>query len=246
MSEVIDHETLLPDNRTTFERSFEEAIKGIVKSEDASNWIDDPLKTRAALLELMAAERGVNDWFFSDSEQAKRLITDMSYSIHQTSGTNEGINLALKAVDYSSQIAHWTKVDGGLPYTVYVLAWGDHHQTVTEEKAKRLIARINHVKSERDTVDLTLAFAMSQAMTINAAISHPTSVTPTDASAQLWALDLNAGVGACGGTHPGIAVSPKVCKAELPTTELALTVSYTAVMGGFVSAKYIYATARTA
>lgn len=186
MSEPIDKYTLLPDNRTTFERAYEEGTKGLSKSEDVLNWLNDPLKVRSDLLPIMASERGVNDWFFSDSEPEKRAITDSAYSVHQASGTNDGILRALKAVDFSAQISHWTEVEGGKPYSIYVQAWGDKSQGVTKERTLRLLERLNHVKSERDTVDLSVSFGVSASLAMTAHIPSSVNVTPIDGKASLW------------------------------------------------------------
>lgn len=186
MSEPIDKHTLLPDNRTTFERAYEEGSKGISKSEEVLNWLNDPLKVRADLLPLMAAERGVNDWFFSDSEAEKRAITASAYSVHQASGTNDGILKALKAVDFSAQISHWTEAENGKPYSIYVHAWGDKSQTVNKARTLRLLERLNHVKSERDTVDLAVSFGVSTSLAMTAHIPPSVNVTPFDGKASLW------------------------------------------------------------
>lgn len=182
----LDKNTLLPDNRTTFERSYEEGVKGLVKGEDVHEWISDPLKTKVELLDLMAAERGVSDWFFSDSETEKRAITASAYSVHQASGTNDGILKALKAVDFSAQISHWTEVENGKPYSIHVHAWGDKSQTVNKARTLRLLERLNHVKSERDTVDLAVSFGVSTSLAMTAHIPPSVNVTPFDGKASLW------------------------------------------------------------
>ncbi|ELA7323267.1 phage tail protein I [Vibrio parahaemolyticus] len=246
MSEPIDKDTLLPDNRTTFERSYEEGSKALVKSEDKLATINDPMTTTQELLPLMASERGVNDWFFSDSESEKRLITQVSYQVHQTSGTNEGIIQALDAVGYTAEITHWKQVEGGLPYTVYVLAWGNYHQTVSAERANRLIERLNHVKSERDTVELALAFGVSQSFRIQGAMAPTASIAPTSAQANMWELDVVGKVPIAIGHACGVAVHPMSLKAELNPTHLtAKFATLSAVTPSSISVTPIYTTART-
>lgn len=241
----LDKNTLLPDNRTTFERSYEEGVKGLVKGEDVHEWISDPLKTKVELLDLMAKERGVNDWFFSDSEQTKRAITQVSYSVHQKSGTHAGITQALNAVDYTAQITHWKQVEGGLPYTVYVMAWGNSHQTVNKERADRLIERLNHVKSERDTIDLSLVFAMTQSFSMKAAGSPTVSFNPTKTKMELWELDLTASAALAIGHTASVTVHPMSVKAKLNQTELGARVAIGSVFSPQpFSVTHIYATAR--
>ncbi|PMK93215.1 phage tail protein I [Vibrio lentus] len=185
MSEPIDKDTLLPDNRTTFERSYEEGTKALVKSEDVLPTINDPMTTPSDLLPLMASERGVNDWFFSDTEAEKRAITAVSYSVHQTSGTNAGIIQALDAVDYTSDITHWKQVEGGKPYSVYVTAANKTERSVDRERIVRLIERLNHVKSERDSIDLTLSFSVSQSFRVSAGGAPPVSIQPLTVQAKV-------------------------------------------------------------
>ena len=220
MSKPIDEQTLLPDNRTSFERSFEEGFKKLVKSTDVLAAIADPCTTSKEILPIIASERGVNDWFFSDTEKQKRAITKVSYSVHQTSGTNAGIELALEAVDFSAKIEHWTKVQGGLPYTVYVTARANTTQMSPKERAHRLIERLNHVKSERDTVDLTLAYDVEQKFTAQAAVLPRVNIQPTKAQVKLWPISTSGRVslGACGGAP--ISVSPMLVKAKLAQTKL--------------------------
>ena len=221
MLKPIDEQTLLPDNRTSFERSFEEGFKKLVKSTDVLAAIADPCTTSQEILPIIASERGVNDWFFSDTEDQKRAITKVSYSVHQTSGTNAGIELALEAVDFSAKIEHWTKVQGGLPYTVYVTARANTTQNVTKERAHRLIERLNHVKSERDTVDLTLAYDVEQKFRVQAAVLPRVNIQPTKAQVKLWPISTSGRVslGAAGGAP--ISVSPLLVKAKLAQTKLS-------------------------
>lgn len=246
MSELIDKDTLLPDNRTTFERSYEEGTKALVKSEDVLPVINDPMTTPSDLLPLMASERGVNDWFFSDTEAEKRAITAVSYSVHQTSGTNAGIIQALDAVDYTADITHWKQVEGGKPYTVYVLAWGNKNQTVNQERAQRMIERLNHVKSERDTIDLALAFGVSQSFEMKAAGSPTVNVQHAKAKASLWQLELSGTMAVGAGHATPITVHPISVKAKLNPTDLSAEMPLG--LGAIphpISVTHIYTTART-
>ncbi|MBV7264317.1 phage tail protein I, partial [Photobacterium sp. WH24] len=100
----LDDETLLPNNRTPFERSFEEGMKDLATTEDVYSWLHDPLKTDTRLLDLMAKEAGVKDWFFDDSEQAKRQSIDLAHLIMQKAGTRTGLKDALEALGISAQV----------------------------------------------------------------------------------------------------------------------------------------------
>ncbi|POC10036.1 phage tail protein, partial [Vibrio vulnificus] len=91
-------------NRTTFERSYEEGSKALVKSEDVLSWLNAPQLTRADLLDLMAKELGVLDWYYVDSEQAKRDSVEQAATIQRSAGTRAGLVKALKAIGVDAEI----------------------------------------------------------------------------------------------------------------------------------------------
>tara|TARA_B100001059_G_scaffold236796_1_gene290503 strand:+ start:34958 stop:35482 length:525 start_codon:yes stop_codon:yes gene_type:complete len=148
-----DHErfrTLLPDNRTPFEEAFEKTIARLTKNEDFLSWLTDPQKTDAKLLDIMAKEAGVGDWFASDIESDKRASIENATKIHQKSGTREGILDALRALGCQAEIA-----SGDLPFSLRVFNL-IVDKPLTADLQARLKERVNNTKSERDTVMLEL------------------------------------------------------------------------------------------
>ena len=145
-----DHHSLLPNNRTDFERSFEEGIKALVKSEDFFEWLTDPKKTDSALLDIMAKEEGVTDWFNSDLESDKRNSIKLAPSIHRKSGTKQGVKEGLEALGCKATIEK-----GDQPYSLLI------HNLVTDkvltvELQNRLYERVRTNKSERDVFELII------------------------------------------------------------------------------------------
>ncbi|KZX63841.1 hypothetical protein A3712_20680 [Vibrio sp. HI00D65] len=226
MSEIIDQDTLLPDNRTTFERSYEQSTKALVQSENTLATINSPTTIPQNLLPLMASERGVNDWFFSDSEAEKRAITKVSYAVHQASGTKAGIEMALDAVDYQAQIKHWKHVENGVPYTVYVTAENKTERSVDRERAERLIERLNHVKSERDSVDLTMAYRVSQSFRVTAGSAPSVSIQPLTIQAELAQVKASTSLSlAAGSSSHAVSIQPLTIQAKLAQVKAATSLS---------------------
>lgn len=150
MSEQKSYRTLLPDNRTPYEQAYEQAIADLMSNEDFYSWLTDPQKTRADLLDIMAKEAGVADWFASDSESDKRDSIEKSIFIHQKSGTRQGIIEALEALGCTAQIKRGEK-----PYSLEVFNLITD-KPLTEDLQKRLNSRVSSVKSERDSINLEL------------------------------------------------------------------------------------------
>nr|WP_253822594.1 MULTISPECIES: phage tail protein [Vibrio] len=141
---------MLNDNQTDFEFAFEQSLKKLVESEDIYLWLTDPQKTDAALLDIMAAEAGVSDWFASDLESDKRDSIEKATLIHQKAGTREGIKQALEALGCRATVSKGEK-----PYSLYI------HNLVTNKPLtvdlqNRLYERVINNKSERDTFELII------------------------------------------------------------------------------------------
>ena len=151
MSEQIDQHTLLPDNRTTFERSTEEALKALVKSEGVLEWLNDPQATRADLLDVMAKEAGVLDWFYHDDENAKRASIEHAVRIQQRAGTRQGLTEAMSAIGVDAEVER-----GDKPYSLNIKTWSP--AGINEASLMRLAARLEAYKSERDSFAMSVGF----------------------------------------------------------------------------------------
>ena len=151
MSEPIDKDTLLPDNRTTFERRYEEGSKALVKNEDVLTWLNDPQNTQLQLLDLMAKEAGVLDWFWSDNLAEKRQSIANAVPIHRRAGTRQGLVEALEAINVTAEIERGSK-----PYSIVVKTWSP--KGIAAPVLARIKARVDNYKSERDSYSLSIGF----------------------------------------------------------------------------------------
>lgn len=150
---TLDYQTLLPTNRTPFERAFEEGIKKLANTPELYSWLHDPSKTDSALLDMMAQEAGVNDWFSDDSENAKRQAISQAVPIHIKAGTRYGVRLALKAIGINAMVTKGSK-----PYTIYVEGRLES-EPLTADFSWRMNARVELYKSEKDTAEIVLTRA---------------------------------------------------------------------------------------
>lgn len=148
-----NNRTLLPDNSTLFEESFEHACAALVVSEDHHDWLHDPLKTKTHLLDIMAAEAGVQDWFADDSEESRRQAIAQAVPIHQKAGTRAGVKQALDAIGINAEVTR-----GNKPYSLYIEGRLED-QPLTEEISRRMNARVELYKSEVDTAEIVLTRA---------------------------------------------------------------------------------------
>lgn len=154
--------SLLPDNRSVFERGLESAFNDLL-ADTASPYpqLLDGNKTAEHLLPHLAQERSVPEWNPNDPEHIKRQLVDRAWSVRRLSGTRAGIKLALDNLDYGSSVTPWFKMDTPQdPYYLEVLAWEKGNKPIDVEKAKRLIDHIEDTQSLRDTVDLNLVFSV--------------------------------------------------------------------------------------
>lgn len=151
MSDLIHSKTLLNDNQTDFEFAFEQSLKKLAENEDIYEWLTDPQKTDAALLDIMAEEAGVVDWFGSDLESAKRDSIEQATFIHQKSGTREGLKQALSALGFIATVEK-----GAKPYSLLIEGY-IKDKPFSVDISKRVNARVNSYKSERDSVDIVLS-----------------------------------------------------------------------------------------
>lgn len=142
--------TLLTDNRTTFETSFEHALKALVSSDNFYDWLTDPQKTDANLLDIMAKEAGVLDWFNSDLDSDKRSSIEKAPSIHRKAGTHSGIKEALEALGCRASVKKGSK-----PYSIHIFNLVTD-KPLTVDLQNRLYKRVESNKSERDTFELVI------------------------------------------------------------------------------------------
>lgn len=143
--------SLLPDNRTVFEESFEHAVAQMMASDGHYQWLNDPEKTLTSLLDIMAKEVGVVDWFDSDLESDKRQSIKNAVSIHQKSGTRQGVKEALDALGCRAVVTRRADVKYHIDIDNLIT-----DKVLTNELLDRLYQRVRSTKAERDTFTLTI------------------------------------------------------------------------------------------
>lgn len=121
-----------------------------------------PLNTPSQFLSAFAQERGVIDWYDSDSEAVKRATVDGSLIFLKKSGTRTAISEALDALNISVDF-----VKSGKPYTLNVDGFLPDNP-INQETIARVERRINNYQSERDTIELSLIRADSAPVFIGA------------------------------------------------------------------------------
>lgn len=146
-----DDRSLLPDNSTPFEEAFEQAAADLMKSDNHYEWLTDPMATSSELLDIMAKEAGVVDWFNSDLESDKRLSIFKATVIHQLSGTRTGVKEALEALGCQATVTRSPDISYHINIENLVT-----DKVLTDELLNRLYERVRNTKSERDTFSLTI------------------------------------------------------------------------------------------
>ncbi len=151
----------LPDNRTPLQSALLRLIEAELHQQEARSptaGLFDAMRTPAQFLPALAIERGVSDWFPEDSLQARRNVTANGLVIQSKSCSRYGLMFALSALGVEAEI---TKT--GRPYELKLVANLPDAQ-LDEATSRRIIARINTYKAERDIVALELARAADIAL----------------------------------------------------------------------------------
>ncbi|MGR5061970.1 phage tail protein I [Photobacterium sp. DNB22_13_2] len=147
-----------PENRTVIEESLEfawhQAINLLV---DPFPELKQPLYSPDEFVALLAAERGVMDWRPEDTLDQQRKTADKAFEIHRKAGTRHGLSVAMDALDCDIEVSPWYQMDKPPgPYHIEVIAWKRSHPA-NKRSVERMLSRIEHTKSERDTVELIVA-----------------------------------------------------------------------------------------
>ncbi|WP_237475687.1 phage tail protein [Vibrio tetraodonis] len=145
----MNDESLLPDNRTSLDVTIERTLRTMLKSEDVYSWLRDPDRTREDLLDIMAREEGVQDWYDSDRDSDKRNSVKNSTRIRRKAGTLTGVKEALEALGCRAQVERSGK------YALYIYNLITD-KPLTPDLQSRLYERVLNNKSERDSFELVI------------------------------------------------------------------------------------------
>ncbi|WP_318438155.1 phage tail protein [Photobacterium leiognathi] len=151
-----------PENRTLIEEALEYAwYILLVHQHDPFPELKQPQLTSKQFVSLLAGERGVTDWRPEDSLDQQRKTAHNAFEIHRKAGTRRGLVVAMDALDCDIEITPWYRMKNSPgPYYLDILAW-KRNSAVDQQAANRLLHRIDSTKSERDTVNLMLAFGLN-------------------------------------------------------------------------------------
>lgn len=147
-----NYKSVLPDNSTPVMRAIEKAFRSQLESvNDPFPELLNPKLTPAQFLSALAKENGVDDWFSGDSEQQQRETTSGALLFQKSAGTRAGLKESLLALGISSEINK-----GDAPYSLNIEGKLPD-EPLTDETSKRLNARVQKYKSERDDIHITLS-----------------------------------------------------------------------------------------
>lgn len=212
--------SVLPDNQGYLERalelSFESALYS-VKSPYPN--LLDAQTTAASTVPYLAAEKQLGIWSSTDSEAVKRTLTATAWKVRCLSGTKGGIKVALKALDFDSELTAWhQQTPKKPPYHLDVLAWGKGNKPVNLANIEKLLAYIKDTKSERDVIDLSLIYGVETSFSIAGATSPPAIIKESKNTAVLWPMPVATAFAAVAGvSQPAINVQPVASVAIIPT-----------------------------
>ena len=146
--------SLLPDNRSHLERALELALaEELYDIEQLFPELLFAQQTPLHALPSLAADKLVPDWSSDDSEQEQRDTADNSWRVHQRAGTIAAIAESMKGLSAEITIDKWFEY-GGQPYHFRIMALTT--RALDTALAERIARRVDDVKSERDSYELSL------------------------------------------------------------------------------------------
>ncbi|MEZ8095780.1 phage tail protein [Photobacterium swingsii] len=162
-----------PENRTIIEEGLEYGWHKIISQQpNPYPNLKQPSYTPDEFVSLLAAERGVLDWQPSDTLEQRRKTAEQAFDIHRKAGTRSGITLALNALGFDAEVTRSTA-----PYSIDILCWR-RNSTIDKFVVDRMISRIDHTKSERDSYELSLLFHSELNMAITGAVPPSINIHP--------------------------------------------------------------------
>lgn len=150
-------ESLLPDNRTVLEVSFEKTVSGLLADMGYSLpalWRANDVP--ADLLPWLAQAKGVGRWDTEQTESERREAVADIWPLQAESGTRAAIKRALTAAGFEAEVVPWQKmVPKGQPYELQVTGWADD-KPIDEARRANVLQRVGDAVSERDVISVRL------------------------------------------------------------------------------------------
>ncbi|GDX06637.1 phage tail protein I [Buttiauxella sp. A111] len=165
--------SIQPDNRSGLQHALENLLDeclATIESQAPYRTLLFPRNTPAQYLPALAIERGVLDWAADDAEQSVRGTVANGLIIQSHACTRQGIADALAALGFN------VTVERSGPYALSVIA---HlmEQPLDEATTRRVLARINAYKAERDIASLQLVREVITRAYIGVAITTGTEIS---------------------------------------------------------------------
>jgi len=149
--------SLLPPNSTPIERALEKSIK-LEELPVPIDTIRDPWKCPVQFLELSAWENRVGFWNDNWPEMTKRKVIASNWEVKKYSGTTYGLEVALGALDFGTQVTEWFDYGGEAGYFNLDVELFDRGITADEQNDILAIAGVAKRESQHlDTLTLHLA-----------------------------------------------------------------------------------------
>lgn len=213
--------TLLPANSSLLEQGLDLALgKLIERIIPPFPELMDPQRTPVDFLPYLAADRGVQEWNATASEEEKRLTVALSWSIQRQAGTDKALKYAVESMGFTPNITPWyAAVPVGEPYSFDVQAiisrpWsmGDHN---------RLFRRLDAAKSERDDMSITLVHETAAGLGIAGAAGYGLVLGDPDYDGELPEVVLQGGLATAGAADAPIADAELFLDGVVPDVLLA-------------------------
>ncbi len=212
--------SVLPDNHSNLERALELSfLQALYSVDHPYPALLNAQSTSIEILPYLATEKQVKIWRDDDSEQVKRDLTETSWKVKRLSGTKAGIRCVLTALNFESEIVPWhQQVPQNEPYHLSVLAWAKDSESLNVANIEKLYAHIEEVKSERDTVELSLTYGVETAFALAGATSHAVTIKQHQIQAALWPepIAIISPVISCA-LNPAINIQSVLSVAVIPT-----------------------------
>jgi len=170
MSEL-ENGSVLPDNRSLFERGLEIAFTQLLyEIDNPYPQLLNPKQTNQPALPYLAQDKGVTEWDANAPESEQRQTVANAWQVRRLAGTNKGLTLAMDSLEYDAEVTPWYQMTPqGQPYHFEIVAWKRHNAPINQDVVHRMITNIEDSKSERDTYELILAFGVETGLGVSAA-----------------------------------------------------------------------------
>lgn len=140
--------SLLPPNRTVYERDIESVLARVSDVDVPINQIWHASTCPVALLPWLAWSLSVDEWDSDWSEAQQREAISSSIAMHRSKGTAGAVKNAIAALGYQVEVSEWFDTNGG-PYSFIIYVDNENTPTSPQVEAaiRRVVAQSKNVRS---------------------------------------------------------------------------------------------------